>query len=335
MIYLKLLVAWLLRTGIRAITFPLKSALARRWVRAMLRRLHNILIKAGLAAEIEKVRDALATLASPPPPPEPPSPATPGLISVNPHNIRLYELFLRAQLAQDGQFVTSDTLYGAGFQPPHRGLILRHDVDYRPDKIPLFVDIERQLGIRSDIHVIVDESNYALAPHASYLRDLAAEGFCIGLHTTAPLVEDFFTHLRREIETFKNLLGFSPTVFSIHGPPGPPLRPPNWSEVRVNFLERIGPRLASFGFNGSHNISGVSRWIEDTGVGGEFSYLKEDWVNPPITPGAILGVLTHPCHWITWPCPWLSDATDFSREHPTLKPLLDKALSRPQGDQPC
>jgi hypothetical protein len=224
------------------------------------------------------------------------------LISVAPHNIRLYEYFLRFHLAQGRSFITSDALYG---RPPNDGrqgrIVVRHDVDYTPENLALLVDVERRLDVRSDIHLIVNDAFYDIRPYVMELRKLSSEGFCLGLHTLAPSEDDFYSVLRVEILRFTDLFGFAPKTFSVHGVcPSPK----DWHARRQRFLAKIGARLESFGFVGSHNLSGPDFWVEDSGVGGEFAYLHADWVRAAPAAGQVMGVLVHPDHWTSWPIRW-------------------------------
>ncbi|NQV82623.1 MAG: hypothetical protein HQ494_02275 [Rhodospirillales bacterium] len=255
-----------------------------------------------------------------------------GIISISPHNIRIYELFLREQLSRGTVFITSKDLYGGQpLDPDTRYVLLRHDIDYAPEKIHQFTKLEEAWNVRSDIHVIVDGSSYDLEPYVRLLISLKEKGFVIGLHTLAPLAGDFFAALRKETETFEGLFACPPDVFSVHGPPGPPQRPENWEDIRAHFLKKIAARLPSFGFKGSHNISGIERWIEDAGRGGEFSYLPESWLYPPFQAGKVLGVLTHPCHWTEWPIAW-SVPPEMMTEHPVVDEFFRKARAWPGED---
>jgi len=229
------------------------------------------------------------------------------IISVAPHNLKLYEYFLAFHLAQGRRFITSDTLYGGepSAQAGDQNLLIRHDVDYTPERLERLTQIEDAFGVHSDIHVIVDPSHYDVLAYGGLLRSLAQRGYCIGLHTLAPNADDFYTVLRREVEAFDRVLGFPPATFSIHGVCP---HPANWSEKRARFLAKIAPRLASFGFAGSHNLSGVDFWVEDSGLGGEFAYLQSDWVERTPGPGQVMGVLVHPDHWTDWPIRWQYDA---------------------------
>lgn len=258
---------------------------------------------------VEKFRSPAAAQEQPAGPRQRPSRAESAVISLAPHSTALYDYFIRTRLAQGNCFITSRELYSPGFKPdPHTVyILLRHDIDYTPATIEQLTDIERSHGIRSDIYVIMSERHYDANIHAEKFRALARDGFVFGLHTLAPQFDDFFTVLRREIGEYRNLMGDDPEYFTIHGPPSPPERPANWGAVRANFIARIAPRLASFGFRGSHNISGVAGWIEDAALGGEFSFLETAWVEPLASPGQVLGVLTHPCHWTHWPIKWRVD----------------------------
>jgi peptidoglycan/xylan/chitin deacetylase (PgdA/CDA1 family) len=259
----------------------------------------------------------------------------PDLLSVSPHNIRLYEYFIRRHLADHVQFVTARDLYEG--RPPNAArarIMLRHDVDYTPEQLHLFAAVEKDLGVRSDIYVILDEKHYDIKPYVETLRKLAEEGFVVGLHTLAPVHDDFYTALRREVAAFRELFGFPPRYFTIHGPPAFPERPNDWSERRQQFLAKIASRMASFGFAGSPNLTHVDEWLEDSCLGGEFAYLSMDWITKEAKPGRVLGVLMHPDHWTVWPPRWRFN-DDQIAEHPLLHEFVRDArrfVVRPHSD---
>ncbi len=241
------------------------------------------------------------------------------LVSVSPHNLKLYEYLLTAKRAEGFTFITSRELYGEmPLDPSKRYILIRHDLDYAPERLVPVIDIERRLGIRSDIDVVISGQHYDPAPYVAEWRKLAEESFAIGVHTVAPQEDDFFSVLRKEIETFQKMLGFPPRTFSIHGVCPSPA---NWKQRRMRFLERIGGRLESFGFTGSHNIGGISFWVEDSGRGGEFSYICRDFIECEPEPGQVMGMLMHPDHWLEWPIGWVYDAAEI-KEHPELLALI-------------
>jgi hypothetical protein len=228
--------------------------------------------------------------------------AEPAPISVAPHNIQLLRYLIERYKRHDVSFITCHELYGSEGPDPQRAYAtLRHDVDYTPENLSLITDLERELSVRSEIHIIVDGSSYDPEPYAAEWRKLAEEGFVFGLHTLAPSEPDFFTKLRDEISRFEELMGFAPPTFSIHGVCPSPV---NWRELRERFIARIQPRMGSFGFIGSHNFGGVGYWIEDSGAGGEFAYLHDNWIDKMPAPGEVFGILAHPDHWVSWPSRW-------------------------------
>lgn len=250
--------------------------------------------------------------------------APPRLLSVSPHNIRLYEYFIRRHLGEGTALITSDELYGGrALERTKSYVLLRHDVDYTPENLHLFTEIEMKLGVRSDIYVVLDETYYDIAPYVADLKYLAKEGFVVGLHTLAPLHDDFYSELRREVDEFERLLGFVPRYFTIHGPPSVD-RPSDWLRMRERFIVKIGPRMASFGFRGSPSIGGIDAWVEDSGAGGEFAYLPLAWIDRRPEMGQILGVLAHPDHWTHWPPRWRINH-DEVKEHPALQQFISDA----------
>ena len=247
------------------------------------------------------------------------------ILSVAPHNIRLYEYFVRRHLKHGAKFITSRDLYSV--PSPDAGsprVLLRHDIDYTPEQLYLFTDLEKALGVRSDIYVILDAKHYDIMPYVDTLRQLAHDGFVVGLHTLAPVHDDFYTVLRREVRAFTDIFGFPPRYFTIHGPPAFPERPHNWVAIREQFIGKIRSRMASFGFDGSHNLGGVDHWIEDSCLGGEFAYLSMSWIEKDAEPGRVLGILAHPDHWIAWPPRWRVNY-DQVNEHPLLQEFVRDA----------
>jgi hypothetical protein len=255
------------------------------------------------------------------------------IISLAPHSTKLYDYFIRTRLAAGDRFITSRELYAPDFTPDPDAayILLRHDIDYSPETIEDLTEIERSHGVRSDIYVILSGRQYEAFAHSEMFRALASDGFVFGLHTCAPTEDDFFTVLRREIDEYARLMGGAPDYFTIHGPPSPPERPPDWAKKRTNFTDRIAPRLNSFGFVGSHNIAGVGAWLEDAAVGGEFSFLEAAWTDPPVRPGQVLGVLTHPCHWTPWPIKWHVDP-ETRREAAPIDGFVRAALRTSHPD---
>ena len=270
----------LYRTGMRALRATGLVGPMRHLVRDRLRIMYGV--------------DPVGPAAAPTPDPAP--------ISIAPHNIQLLRYLIERYKRRGVRFITCHELYGSDDLPKDQAYAtLRHDVDYTPENVSLLTDLERELGVRSEIHIIVDGSSYDPEPYAGEWRALAEEGFVFGLHTLAPSEPDFFTKLRDEIARFEELMGFAPPTFSIHGVCPSPA---NWRELRERFMARIKPRQESFGFVGSHNFGGVDYWIEDSGAGGEFAYLHDNWLDRIPAPGEVYGVLAHPDHWVSWPPRW-------------------------------
>jgi hypothetical protein len=311
--------AWALRAAFRAADRLAGSERGRRICGRYAHRLMSGIAQLGLTDKARMHSSALSRQA------EKFGLLVPRLLSISPHNVRLYEYFIRRHLAEGAVFITSETLYaGQPLDPAKAYVLLRHDVDYTPESLHLFTDIERRCGVRSDIYVILDNRHYDIGPYVQSYGALAREGFCLGLHTLAPVRDDFYSALREEVRVFETTFGAPPRFFTIHGPPSPPERPPNWSEIRQNFIAKIQRRQASFGFAGSHNFGGVDRWLEDSGVGGELSYLSMDWAELKAEKGRVLGVLAHPDHWTEWPVRWRVDPAS-AKEHPAIADFVKAA----------
>ncbi|SCA56241.1 hypothetical protein MTBPR1_20089 [Candidatus Terasakiella magnetica] len=247
------------------------------------------------------------------------------IISISPHNIKLYEYFIRFHISKGAKFITSADLYPRFDKKNDEYYIhLRHDIDYAPESLHLFLDIEKKYNIRSDIYLILSNDYYDVDPYVKAFQSYAKEGFVFGLHTLAPAYEDFYSVLRDELDIFQLKMGFSAKYFTIHGPSAYPERPEDWPVRRQKFLDKVSQRLPSFGFEGSSNYSLDFSWVEDAGQGGFFSYLTEDWITESLPMGHVHAVLTHPCHWVDWPIKWKIHHSTYN-EADKLKSFIESA----------
>ena len=68
------------------------------------------------------------------------------------------------------------------------------------------------------MHVIVDDQfGYNLYPLKTFLRDMASDGFDVGLHSVAWMYSDYRKRFAWEYRTFIDEFGFQPYTLSIHG----------------------------------------------------------------------------------------------------------------------
>ena len=239
------------------------------------------------------------------------------LISISPHNLTLFKYFIKYKLKKKYNFITSDQLYSNNFLP-NKSLLIRHDLDYEPLKIKKIINIEEEFKIKSDIHVMVDNSSYKIKETSKFLLNLNDKGFHLGLHTNAPPKRNSLNYFEDEIEKFHVIFGFYPKTFSVHGPS---ISPKNWQNLRSKFLIKVSPLLKKYNIIGSHNISGVDYWIQDIGMGGEFSYLYRDFFTKELDVNKVLGILIHPEHWTEWPIQW-SYRENKNNEHELIEDIV-------------
>lgn len=218
------------------------------------------------------------------------------VVSVAPHPISLYENNLKSLQEKNYNFITSKEFYANKYDPKKLNLLLRHDIDFRPNKIELFTDIETSLNVRSDIYVILDDEYYDIKPHITKLKKLAEDGFLLGLHTLAPGNANYQEILSQEIDLFEEYFGFKPEYFTIHGKSP---HPNNWTELRKEFLAYVQENKDTLPFKGTHNIKGPYDWVEDISIqGGEYSVLRRKFFEIPKNYYyGVIGILTHPIHW--------------------------------------
>lgn len=96
-------------------------------------------------------------------------------------------------------------------------LVLRHDLDSDPLNVRTFTSVEESLGLTSSIYVRVDDEAYNIELCRDLLVELYNKGFEIGIHTVAYREENWQAALLADIETFRNVLGFSPQSVNTHG----------------------------------------------------------------------------------------------------------------------
>tara|TARA_B100000035_G_C21006742_1_gene557640 strand:- start:88 stop:882 length:795 start_codon:yes stop_codon:yes gene_type:complete len=214
------------------------------------------------------------------------------LISISPHNLRLFEYFI-IQRKKKYNFITSDELYLN--KKTNKRILIRHDIDYFPEKIKSMVNLELKYKIKSDIHVMVDEVNYDIKKYVKFLKSLSENGFLIALHSNVMSYDNKINQFESEIIKFNELIGFYPKTFSLHGKI---IKYKNYIDIKNDFLNKCRPVMKKYNVLGSHNICGIDHWIEDSLRGGEFSYLTEDFFSKNLPNNKVLGVLLHPDHWV-------------------------------------
>jgi len=218
-------------------------------------------------------------------------------VSSPPHSLGLYRELL-TNLCRDARchpLSLEEYARGEGIEPDRVNFVLRHDLDAgRPDAARALCGVERALGLRSSVHILVDGALYDPAVLVPLARELHADGFDVGLHTQAWMHEDYARALRDDLARFTDLFGFAPRTFSQHGA---------WPRSEADLARR-----RRFSLETAELLRGTSL------VGGPQSF---DWVsedscvrNQPVplttrffdlASGCFLGgvalVLTHDNHW--------------------------------------
>ena len=142
---------------------------------------------------------------------------------------------------------------------------------------------------------MVDKMNYNITTHVNFLKSLAKKGFLIALHSNAMNYKNKLFQLELEINKFKKLLGFYPKTFSLHGKI---IKYKNYNSIKNDFLINCKNIMKKYDLSGTHNISGIDYWVEDSLRGGEFSYLTDEFFSKKLSSKKVLGVLLHPDHWV-------------------------------------
>lgn len=241
------------------------------------------------------------------------------VFSVSPHNLNIYRYVLNGLLEKKVRFITSKEFFSGAYDPAVLNILIRHDIDFKPETTSGMVAIEEELGVKSEIHVILDDFYYKIEPYVDYFKELYDKKFVLGLHTVAPGNDDFFSVFRSELNRFQRLFGFSPEYFSIHGKSP---WPDKWPEKRQAFLDGMAPYLKHLGILGSHNYRSPNIWIEDSGVNkSEFSLLRCEFLNIPVYySSGVVGLLLHPVHWVQVRNP-VSRPTDSKRSAAHLEEI--------------
>ena len=219
-------------------------------------------------------------------------------VSFPPHSLQLYERFLQS-LQNNPKCVfrsLTEHVRGAPVDSQCVNVVLRHDLDAgKPEVARALCDVEKTLGLRSSVHILVDGLLYdptLLVPLAQQLRD---GGFDVGLHTQAWIHNDYISAFHLDINRFEEVFAFPPRTFTQHG--AYPRTEGDALLRRIEFTRKIPELIADTSIIG-YNNSFV--WVsEDSNREGrpfpidehffkvaEFSYL-----------GGVSLVLTHDNHW--------------------------------------
>jgi hypothetical protein len=143
------------------------------------------------------------------------------MVADGPATVFAYEglkAFLKAVQAHSAVFPLRDWTG----QP---GVILRHDVDM--EVLPAFrmAEVEADAGVRSSLFFLTTAATYNLAAarNRRMLREMAAQGFEIGLHFDPTVYgdvadEDLRPYLEAEARVLEDILGAEVRSVSLHNP---------------------------------------------------------------------------------------------------------------------
>ena len=138
--------------------------------------------------------------------------------------IQHYREILETGLENGYGFIGFDGL--GGLAKAARALILRHDVDYLPERCLRFGEIERDLGVRSTFFFQVGAKPYNLraAENRGVARALAGMGHTVGVHVDVGWKSDLQgeeipAFCAAEKKLFTEITGIEPcAVISFHNP---------------------------------------------------------------------------------------------------------------------
>lgn len=219
-------------------------------------------------------------------------------IATTPYPLSLYSAFLN-QISNHPScswfpFATKEPL-----AENRARFFVRHDIDEPlcPKRLDSVLHIDESFNIKSGIYFRVDGQSY----DPSQQRDLAYrwknKGFEIGLHSSCYLADDFVAELKKEIQIFKDALGFQPESLTVHG-----LGDYRLQQRRV-FEKSMVMELQRFGFHFSDchpRLFAYDHVIEDCHQdedGGRILLSDFKTIPPFILPGSNYLILTHPCYW--------------------------------------
>ncbi|MEM7129629.1 MAG: hypothetical protein AAF702_25070 [Chloroflexota bacterium] len=221
----------------------------------------------------------------------------PNPVSYPLHALSYYKQLLQKLQNDSGTVFRSLPAHVQGKQPdPQRvNIVLRHDVDAgEPQVVEAFCQIEKSLGLRSSVHILVDKKLYDPTRLIPLAGKLHAEGFDVGLHTQAWMQEDYRSAFHNELEQFEALFGFPARTFTQHGA---------WPRTdedmarRRKFIQKIPQMIAETSLLGYNNRF---EWVsEDSNVKGSPAAITEHFFQPNelCYIGGVALILTHDNHW--------------------------------------
>jgi hypothetical protein len=104
----------------------------------------------------------------------------------NKFSLKYYESIIKYALDHDYKFITMrDFFNNPDITKTQKIAIMRHDLDEKPARLPGIIAIEKKLGIKSTVFVLLHTDRYNVFSHnvLSMLRNIESDGFEIGIHT--------------------------------------------------------------------------------------------------------------------------------------------------------
>ena len=222
----------------------------------------------------------------------------PVIYSVAPHDLSRYHDLLD-RLLREGR--TELLLEHAHLAHQHRAdrvnLVLRHDVDFDPRRLFAMTELEVRSGVRSTVYVRTDGEAYRVQDFQDPLRELARQGFEIGLHSSAFREDSPGWAFLEEVRIFRESLGFAPAVMTTHG------FHPFTLKVAVRqerFLRELSRHRVAGILSNEFPGYGFDLTITDSNFspGRIYTYLTEEFPRLPSYPvGRRVQLLTHPEYW--------------------------------------
>jgi hypothetical protein len=166
-----------------------------------------------------------------------------------PFTRRAYAGYLAKALAEGYAFESFAVAQRSEGLPPHRFILLRHDIDYDPEAVPPISRLERERGVRATYFFQVRCPFYSLDDPAArrVVTSVIADGHFLGLHFDATAVPDderVREEVEREAAWLEDTFGVEVAAVSFHMPTHRPVGHLTLPGGRVNtyaplFFERI------------------------------------------------------------------------------------------------
>lgn len=221
-------------------------------------------------------------------------------LSFAPHPAALYYSILRyLSESQRIKFIRAQELHQqGGARNEFVNVVLRHDLDGKPEKLSLFTAAEEKTGVLSSIYVRMDGETYSPGPLKSMMNELKNKGFEIGLHSLAYCAENWREALLAELGQFYDVFGFPAESVNTHGFSSER----GIIEKRAHFIRTVSetPFTPQFILT-EHNYSTLYHYaIGDANfaMGKKLSYITKDVLNlPELPPRSCARIITHTDYW--------------------------------------